>query len=114
MVVEGKPMDATRSLPTGTVTLLFTNLEGSTRLWEQEPEAMRQTLAHHDALLRVAIESRRGRVFKTMGDAFCAVFADASDAVHAAVEGQSTLYKHLPQVRVRMLHGRSGTMAARA
>src|SRR5712691_6570302 len=67
-------------LPTGTVTFLFTDIEGSTRLWEQHPEAMRAALARHDALLRQAIEARGGHVFKTMGDQFCAAFAGAPDA----------------------------------
>jgi class 3 adenylate cyclase len=62
------------SLPTGTVTFLFTDIGGSTRLWEQHPEAMRHALAEHDALLRHAIEANGGAVFKTGGDAFFAVF----------------------------------------
>jgi class 3 adenylate cyclase len=70
-------------LPTGTVTFLFTDIEGSTRLWEQRPEAMRIALARHDALLHHAIEAHGGSVFKTMGDAFCDAFAMASGAVAA-------------------------------
>jgi class 3 adenylate cyclase len=57
MIVEGEPMDATTPLPTGTVTFLFTDIEGSTRLWEQHPEAIRDALAGYDAVLRCAIES---------------------------------------------------------
>ena len=72
-------------LPTGTVTFLFTDIEGSTRLWEGHRDAMRLALARHDALLRAAIESNRGVVFKTIGDAFCAAFATASEAVDAAL-----------------------------
>ena len=60
--------------PTGTVTFLFTDIEGSTRLWEQHPEAMGAALARHDALLGAAIAAHRGYVFKTVGDAFCAAF----------------------------------------
>jgi hypothetical protein len=52
-------------LPTGTITFLFTDLEGSTRLWERDAEAMRAALARHDALLRRAFESQGGHVFKT-------------------------------------------------
>lgn len=89
-------------LPTGVVTFLFTDIEGSTRLWEQKPEAMRDALARHDALLRDAIEQNHGRVFKTVGDAFYAVFAGPQDAVQAAVEAQRALHTHLPHVRVRM------------
>jgi len=50
-------------LPTGTVTFLFTDIEGSTRLWEEHPAAMRGALARHDALLRETIEARGGHVF---------------------------------------------------
>jgi len=56
------------------ITFLFTDIEGSTRLWEEHPDAMRQALAQHDDLLRSCIESHGGHVFKTMGDAFCAAF----------------------------------------
>ena len=59
-------------LPTGTVTFLFTDIEGSTRLWEEHPDAMRQALVQHDDLLRACIESCSHHVFKTAGDAFCA------------------------------------------
>jgi predicted ATPase/class 3 adenylate cyclase len=78
-------------LPTGTVTFLFTDIEGSTRLWEQHPEAMRAALARHDALLRAAIEARGGHVFKTMGDAFCSAFSAAPDAVDAVLAIQQSL-----------------------
>jgi len=54
-------------LPTGTVTFLFTDLEGSTRLWEEHPEAMRAALARHDEILRDAVEKREGHVVKTTG-----------------------------------------------
>ena len=63
--------------PAGTITFLFTDIEGSTRLWDQHPEAMRSALARHDALLKKAIESHNGTIFKTMGDAFCAAFSTA-------------------------------------
>jgi class 3 adenylate cyclase len=57
----------------------FTDIEGSTGLWESAPEAMQVALQRHDELLRSAIESARGYVFKTVGDAFCAAFASARD-----------------------------------
>lgn len=79
------------SLPSGIVTFLFTDIEGSTRLWEQHPEAMRVALARHDTLLRHAIESRNGYIFKTMGDAFYAAFADAPHALEAALDAQLAL-----------------------
>jgi predicted ATPase/class 3 adenylate cyclase len=78
-------------LPSGTLTFLFTDIEGSTRLWEAHPEAMRSALARHDALLREAVESQGGFVFKTVGDAFYAVFPDASSALRAALSAQRRL-----------------------
>jgi class 3 adenylate cyclase len=56
--------------PSGTVTLLFTDIQGSTRLWEAEPEQMAAALRRHDEILRAAIEGTGGYVFKTVGDAF--------------------------------------------
>src|SRR5579862_824641 len=77
--------------PSGTVTFLFTDIEGSTKLWEQHPDAMRIALARHDALLRQAIENNDGVVFKTIGDAFCAAFATAPNALAAALAAQCAL-----------------------
>ncbi len=77
--------------PTGTVTFLFTDIEGSSRLWEAQPAAMRTALARHDAHLRRAIEAHGGHVFKTVGDAFCAAFAAAPDALAAALDAQRAL-----------------------
>ena len=74
--------------PSGTVTFLFTDLEGSTRLWEEHPDAMRDALARHDAILREAVEAHGGYVVKTTGDGVHAVFVTAPDAVGAAVGGQ--------------------------
>ncbi len=77
--------------PSGIVTFLFTDIEGSTRLWEQRPAAMRPALARHDALLREAIEAHGGYVFNTVGDAFCAAFAYPGAALAAALAGQRAL-----------------------
>jgi class 3 adenylate cyclase/tetratricopeptide (TPR) repeat protein len=77
--------------PTGTVTFLFTDIEGSTRRWDAQPDAMQQALRRHDAILREAIEAHDGHVFKSMGDAFYAAFARATDAVAAAVAVQRAL-----------------------
>ncbi|WP_395090580.1 adenylate/guanylate cyclase domain-containing protein [Armatimonas sp.] len=79
------------NLPTGTVTFLFTDIEGSTRLWETHPTAMGPALARHDTLLRGTIEAHQGYVFKTIGDAFCAAFATVSDPLKAALEAQVLL-----------------------
>ena len=73
------------------VTFLFTDVEGSTRLWEAQPRAMSVALARHDALLHAAIESAGGTVFKTVGDAFCAAFPTPEAAIEAAVVGQKAL-----------------------
>ena len=94
------------ALPDGTVTFLFTDIEGSTGMWESHPDQMRPALARHDALLREIIGSNNGVVFKTMGDAFCVVFATAADAVNAAYLAQVALHAEpWPQplqIRVRM------------
>jgi predicted ATPase/class 3 adenylate cyclase len=79
------------TLPTGTVTFLFTDIEGSTARWDEQTEAMRAALARHDALLREAIARHGGVVFKTWGDAFCAAFATATDALAAAMAAQRAL-----------------------
>jgi len=78
-------------LPSGTVTFLFTDLEGSTQLWERHPAAMRAALARHDARLRQAIEAAGGQVVKTTGDGCLAVFATAHDGLAAALAAQLSL-----------------------
>src|SRR5215210_6825278 len=79
------------SPPTGTVTFLFTDIEGSTKMWEHHAPAMQAALIRHDELLRSAIEERGGYVFKTVGDAFCCAFPTAPEALEAALEAQRTL-----------------------
>ena len=75
-------------LPSGTVTFLFTDLQVSTRLWDQEPDAMKITLARHDAMLREAVANWDGHVVKGTGDGIHAVFATADAAVRAAIDAQ--------------------------
>lgn len=77
--------------PSGTVTFLFTDIEGSTKRWEAFPAAMRDAVSRHDQLMRAAIAAADGHVFKTMGDAFCAVFATPHGAVSAALAAQRAL-----------------------
>jgi len=84
--------ETTSTPPTNTLTFLFTDIEGSTQLWERDPEAMQAALARHDDILRQAIETHNGRVFKTMGDEFCAVFSSAPDGLSAALAAQQALY----------------------
>lgn len=74
------------------VTFLFTDIEGSTRLWETQANAMRLALARHDALVKHAIGAANGQVFKKGGDSFCAVFRRARDALTAALAAQRALY----------------------
>ncbi len=91
------------STPTGTVTFLFTDVEGSTRLWEQSRDAMTTALARHDAILRRAIETREGYVFSTGGDAFAAAFQRVSDAIEAALSAQIALQaESWPSVEIRV------------
>ncbi len=78
-------------LPSGTVTFLFTDLEGSTRLWQEHPDAMQVASARHDDLVRAVIEAHDGYVVKTTGDGFHAAFGAAHDAVDAAVAAQGAL-----------------------
>jgi predicted ATPase/class 3 adenylate cyclase len=82
------------ALPTGTVTFLFTDVEGSTRLWEEHPDAMRPALAEHDELIRGAVEAHGGHVVKTTGDGVHAAFATADDGVCAAIDAQRALVAH--------------------
>ncbi|HEX9301935.1 MAG TPA: adenylate/guanylate cyclase domain-containing protein, partial [Casimicrobiaceae bacterium] len=72
-------------------TFLFTDIEGSTSLWEREPVRMRPALARHDAIARAAVEAHRGAVVKTSGDGIHAAFGDPLDAVRAVIELQQAL-----------------------
>ena len=83
--------------PSGVVTFLFTDVEGSTRRWEADADEMRAALAAHDALLRSVIETHGGSMFKHTGDGVCAAFASPRSAVDAAVVAQREL-----QLPVRM------------
>jgi predicted ATPase/class 3 adenylate cyclase/tetratricopeptide (TPR) repeat protein len=71
--------------PTGTVTFLFTDIEGSSAIWERHPEAMKSAMARHDALLRAAVEGAGGVVVKTTGDGCYAVFETATEAASASL-----------------------------
>ena len=104
------------ALPAGTITFLFTDIEGSTTRWEHQRAAMQAALARHDAILREAIEAHGGHVFKTVGDAFYATFATAPAALAAALAAQRRLagveWGEVGPLRVRMaVH--TGTAEAR-
>src|ERR671933_992355 len=101
-------MGAMAALPTGTVTFLFTDVEGSTSLWEQHPDQMRVALARHDHLIESLVEQHQGVVVRPRGegDSRFAVFARASDAVAAAAALQQALHEEpwptSTPLRVRM------------
>ena len=92
--------------PSGTVSFLFTDIEGSTRRWERYREAMQAAVRSHDHTMRMSIRSHQGIVFKTVGDAFCAAFPTAPQAIAAAVEAQHSLesgnWSSVGGLRVRM------------
>ncbi|PZR62178.1 MAG: hypothetical protein DLM53_06835 [Candidatus Eremiobacter antarcticus] len=79
------------ALPTGTVTFLFSDIEGSTQRWESNRPAMQEALRRHDKLMNEAIASNDGHVFKTMGDAFCSAFSAVPNAIGAALAAQRAL-----------------------
>jgi predicted ATPase/class 3 adenylate cyclase len=93
-------------LPSGTVAFLFTDIEGSTRLWERDAAVMQRALDRHNAILAGAIQEHNGHHFKTIGDAFQAAFADPAAAVAATVAAQRALsaepWPETGPIRVRM------------
>ena len=93
-------------LPTGDVAFLFTDIEGSTQLFEQYPEAMQKAHARHHALLRNAIEIQGGHIFQVVGDGICAAFPAADQALAAALAAQRALHHEdwgeLGALRVRL------------
>src|SRR5436190_2929678 len=100
-----------------TLTFLFTDLEGSTKLWEQHRKSMRKALERHDAILRDAVEGSRGKVVKTTGDGLMAVFVSPADGASACIKAQHGLaaetWGETGPLRVRMgLH--AGEAATRA
>jgi predicted ATPase/class 3 adenylate cyclase len=93
-------------VPSGTVTFLFADIEGSTRLWQENETAMREAVARHDQLLQAVIADHGGVVFSTMGDGLAAAFQTASAAVLCAAEAQRRLdgepWETARPLRVRM------------
>jgi class 3 adenylate cyclase/tetratricopeptide (TPR) repeat protein len=105
-------------LPRGTVTFLFTDIEGSTRLWEHDPAAMRAAVDRHIALLEEAVTAHLGFHFKTVGDAVQAAFPTAPAAVVAALAAQRAIlaedWGETSPLRVRMaLHAGEAAPDAR-
>ena len=92
--------------PVGTVTFLFTDIEGSTKLWQEHPEAMVGSLSRHHTLLKESFAKYGGYVFQIIGDAFCAAFSTADSGLNAALDAQRTLaaekWRESGVIRVRM------------
>ena len=103
---QKKEPASTSPVPSGTVTFLFTDIEGSTERWDHYRAAMKPALNRHDEILDAAIKSNGGYVFKKMGDAYCAAFRTAPEAVRAAIDAQVGLNKEdfseVNGLRVRM------------
>ena len=78
--------------PTGTVTFLFTDIQGSTAMWERDAKRMQQALARHDEILKIIVAEHGGFVFKMIGDACCAAFASAPKALEAALAAQRAIF----------------------
>jgi predicted ATPase/class 3 adenylate cyclase len=104
--VHGAGAPGLKQLPSGVVTFLFTDVEGSTQRWEKYRETMPKALARHFAILFETVESHHGSVFKTVGDAVYAAFSSATDALVAAIAAQQALCKQdwstVGDLRVRM------------
>lgn len=93
------------NLPTGTVTFLFTDIEGSTKLAQQYPDDVTLLLDRHNVILHQAIQAHNGFVFRIVGDAFCAAFHNTNDALNAAMDAQRGLNKEIwspAPIKVRM------------
>ncbi len=79
--------------PTGTVTFLFTDIEGSTKLAQQYPESMPALIARHNEILNQAVESHNGFVFQVVGDSYAVAFHNANDALNAALQAQRAFHR---------------------
>jgi len=93
------------NLPSGTVTFLFTDIEGSTKLARTHPDVWETARARHHSILKSAIESNNGYIFQVIGDAFCLAFHNAGDALKAAIKAQQDLQNEVwgdVEIRVRM------------
>ncbi len=80
------------NLPTGTVTFLFTDIEGSTKLAQGHPDKWESLRARHHTILQSAMDAHNGYVFQIIGDAFCVAFHTANDALRAAIKSQTDLH----------------------
>jgi predicted ATPase/class 3 adenylate cyclase len=107
-------MDQPPSLPTGDVTFVFTDIEGSTVLWEQDPEAMADALAEHDRRITEIVDRHDGYVFTTAGDSFAVAFQTAAQAVEAVLEVQLAFLEPIAGLTLKLRSGvHSGTPTIR-
>ena len=93
------------SLPSGTITFLFTDIEGSTKLAQQYPDAMPALLARHHEILHQSVQTHNGYVYQVVGDSFATAFHSAGDALNAALDAQRLLHSEswVPApIKVRM------------
>lgn len=90
---RGERQTETSAPPSGTVTFLFTDIEGSTKLAQSHADQWESLRARHHEILKAAIESNHGYIFQVIGDAFCIAFSNAGDALQAAVQSQTKLQK---------------------
>jgi predicted ATPase/class 3 adenylate cyclase/biotin operon repressor len=109
---EGRPNEGLRvrdvvSVPTGVVTFLFTDIEGSTRAWGEHPQEMNAALTSHHEILTEIFRNNQGYAFASGGDGFCVAFADPAGAATAAVQAQQALHRHRwpPPLRLRVRMG---------
>src|SRR5687768_8770849 len=86
--MDSPSTDSGQALPNGTVTFLFTDIEGSTKLAQEHPDQWETLRARHNTILRSAMDTCKGYVFQIVGDAFCVAFHSASDALNAALNAQ--------------------------
>jgi predicted ATPase/class 3 adenylate cyclase/Tfp pilus assembly protein PilF len=104
--MQVEPSASKQNLPTGTVTFLFTDIEGSTKLWEGYPEAMKTAHARHESIIREVVAVHGGYTYKMIGDAFQVAFATAPEALAAALDAQRALHAEpwaeTGPIRVRM------------
>lgn len=89
--MSGTVREELSGMPNGIVTFLFTDIVGSSRLWERFPSDMGAALARHDAIIREAVQRNSGYIFKTVGDSFCIAFHTPGSAIRAAIEAQKAL-----------------------
>ncbi len=104
-------MKSSPSLPTGDITFLFTDIEGSTALWDRVPEAMTESLAEHDRRISSIVDRRNGYVFTTAGDSFAVAFQSAVEAVEAALEVQLAFVEPAAGLELKVRSGVHSGMA---